>query len=399
MAQRRAHGEGTIHRRPDGRWAAQITVGYDTRAVVGKDGTETTRRVQKRRTVYGKTRKEVVEKLNDLQSEIRRGMDTDPNRITVSAYLARWMRDAVAPTVRPVTAVSYQRTIDAHTGPIAHLRLQELKPMHLQQLYSDRLAAGKSKRTVQYLHSILHRALDRAVKWQLLARNPADAVEAPRPDRREVQAVTTDDVWRVLGAFEGSRLYPLVYTAVMTGCRRGELLALRWSDIDMTRGAISINRTLEELSATQVVFTEPKTARSRRSIPVSADVIAVLQKHQVRLAKEKLEAGELYEDNGLVFPTERGRPYMPQKVTAMFRLILQQAGVKRIRLHDLRHAHATLLLTAGTNLKVVSERLGHSTIQITGDIYSHVLPTLQESATRKLGAMMAKNRPASKGKQ
>lgn len=376
MASKRANGEGSIFKRADGTWAASVSLGR------GPDGK------LKRKTVYGKTQKEVREKLQALQAEIITGGVVDPARVTVAEYLERWLNDVAQHTVRPTTFESYTRYVQLHATPaLGKLQLSKLQPMHLQQLYSERLAAGKSKRTVQYLHAILHRALKHAVRQRMIGSNPADAVDVPRPDRKEMQTLTISQLEQLVKVMEGDPLYALYYLAIATGCRRGELVALRCSDVDWGRPAININRTAEEVKR-KVIRTEPKTAKSRRSVPLPAEAVAVLKAHKAKQAQEKLRMGSEYLDQGLVFAKPTGEPVSPGQVSHHFAVLLNRAKLPRVRLHDRRHTRATLLLGAGVHPKIVSERLGHSTITLTLDTYSHVTPTLQDEVANKLDAML-----------
>lgn len=376
MSGRRASGEGSVFQRKDGKWAAEIDLG------VTADGK------RKRKTLYGKTRKAVVDRLRQLQKTLDEGGPIDQVKLTVGEYLARWLNDAAAHTVRPTTLESYTRYVRVHALPaFGQVQLAKLTPMHLQHLYSEMLTAGKSRRTVQYLHAILHRALEQAVKWELLQRNPSDAVDAPRPARAEIRPLTPDQVAQLVSAMQGDTLYPLYYLAVATGCRRGELVALRWSDVDWQRPAITINRTAEEVGG-RVIWTEPKTARSRRTIPLPGEAAAVLRSHLVQQEEQRRQLGTLAAGQDLVFCRPTGEPLSPGFVTQHFTVILNRAGLPHVRLHDLRHTHATMLLAADVHPKVVAERLGHSTITLTLDTYSHVLPTMQDEVTRKLNAIL-----------
>lgn len=383
---KRANGEGTNVKRGDGLRMGQIRI-IDP-ATGGR----------KRVTVYGRTKQEVANKLAQIRQDNQGGLPADAPKITMREFLELWLEGAAKSAVRPVTLVSYRRTLEAHAYPaIGAVKLGSLVPMHLQTLYDERIAAGKSRRTVQYLHAILHRALRHAVKTQILPRNPADQVDAPRPVRRETKPATTEQVLGILQAFAGHALEPLVNLAVYTGCRRGELLALRWSDVDLECGAVTINRTLEEISATEVKFSEPKTQKSRRQVPIHPDAVAALRRHKSRQAAERIamnaDERASFVDQDLVFCKRTGGPLQPQNVTWSFKYVLDKYGIMGFRLHDLRHAHATLMLQDGRHIKVVSERLGHSTIQITGDIYSHVLPTIQVEAANSFGEML-KPKPA-----
>ena len=235
---------------------------------------------------------------------------------------------------------------------------------------------------------MLHAALHHAVKWRLLAVNAADAVDRPRAERREPVALGPDEVTRVIVAADRTRYATLVILAVMTGMRRGELLGLRWRDVDLRGGTLSVCQTGQWLTRQGVVFRPPKTAKSRRSIALSDDTRRALQAHRQQQLEERLALGPAYSDRDLVFATAAGAPVDPSNLSRAWATIVRAAGLQRIRFHDLRHAHATLLLREGVHPKVVSERLGHASMAITLDTYSHVLPGLQQDAAARLDALL-----------
>jgi integrase len=329
--------------------------------------------------------------------------------VTVGEYLKRWL-EAYAGVgldgsllhgekraVSPRVAERYAGIVRIHLIPhIGQHLLNKLQPLHIQECYAKILEAGRAPRTVLQVHRVLHRALECAVKWQILGRNVADAVEPPRPDRFEARVLDERETGRLLDALRDTRLFVPTLLAITTGLRRGELLALRWQDVDLGAGMLSVRKTLEQ-TRSGVRFKEPKSAKSRRSVVLPPIAVEALRRHRVEQAKEKLLFGPDYQDYDLVFPMPGGTPWEPDKFSDLFRRTVQAKGF-RIRFHDLRHTHATQLLRQGIHPKVVSERLGHSTIATTMDIYSHVLPGIQEEAARKLdsvlrASMEAKNPP------
>jgi integrase len=375
---RRGRGEGAVYQRADGGWCGQVDLG------VKEDGK------RDRRSVYGKTKSIVTKKMRDIMAEVtQNGVAIEPSKMTVGEYLERWLREAAAPTVRPVTVESYGYTIKAQILPdLDKVKLSQLKPLHIQRMYSNRLAAGMSRRTVQYAHAVLNRALKQAVRWQLIARNPAEAVKSPKPARHQAEVMGDDRLRALMAALAGDRMEVLFKVAIATGCRRGELVALRWSDIHWDTGTIHINRTGERVG-NGVVWSEPKTSKSRRGLPVPAETLAMLRRHEVQQAEIRDNLGAHYLDEDLVFAKQTGGPINPGDVSQHFAHILKKHNLPKARLHDLRHAHATLLLEAGHNIKAVSERLGHSSIQITGDIYSHVTRTMQDQMLSTLETLLA----------
>lgn len=240
---------------------------------------------------------------------------------------------------------------------------------------------GLSAQTVLHYHRVLNGALRQALRWQMIARNPADAVQAPRPERKPIRVLSEIETRQLLDATRGTRLYAPVLIAVATGMRRGEVLALRWEDADFEGAKLIVNRTLEQ-TRSGLSFKQPKTAKSRRAVAVGPLVVDALRSHRAAQAQERLQLGASYSDGGLIFPTPDGRPWEPDGFTDAFLAFAGKHGFGGLRLHDLRHTHATQLLRAGTHPKIVSERLGHSNIGITLDTYSHVMPDMQEDAAR-----------------
>lgn len=304
------------------------------------------------------------------------------------------MADGLRPSQCPNDNLySYETIVRRHIVPaLGKLPLQKLQPMHLQSLYSQKLQGGRadgkpgglSPRTVRYIHSVIFEALKHAVKWQIVPRNVAEAVEPPRPARQEMQVLTEDQVRKFLATVQDDRFYAAYLLAITTGMRRGEILGLRWQDVDLKQGVVSINQILVRTSSHGLVFQAPKTDRSRRTIAISPTVVQALRQQKKRQAEEKLIFGPDYTDTGLVFTMPEGHCVEPRNLTRQFELRLKKAGLPRVRFHDLRHTHATLLLQKEVHPKVVAERLGHSNINITLDTYSHVIPGMQREAARKI---------------
>jgi integrase len=237
------------------------------------------------------------------------------------------------------------------------------------------------------VHSILHKALDDAVRMGLVARNVSDGVTLPRVLKREMQVLSLEQVQRLVGVAKDSRLEALLIVALTTGMRRGELLGLKWQDIDLDKGSLQVRRTMGRVAGHGVVTSEPKTASSRRKIALSSFVVEALKQHRIHQLEMRLKAGSKWQDNDLVFCNVYGNFLHPYRLYLMFNKVLADAGVPRVRFHDLRHSAATILLSMGVNVKVVQEILGHSRIAMTLDIYSHVLPGMQEDAADKMGRL------------
>ena len=344
------------------------------------------------------TKREAERELVRLLNDLHNGLLTDPAKMTVADLLNRWLKDCAKQTVSPTTYQRYAGITRDHLKPaFGHIPLAKLRPLQLQKAYTDwqqegakkKGKGGLSARTVLQHHRILHEALDQAVKWQLIPRNPADAVETPKPSRKEMNHLDEEGTIKLLNAAEGDRLYIPVLLAVTTGMRRGEVLGLRWSDTDFDDGIAYVRQSLMQTKDT-IAFKAPKTAGSARAVPLLRMTIAALKRHRRAQAEEKLLFGPDYADNDLVCALPDGAPWPPDALSSSFRYLVKRAGMPGVRFHDLRHSHATQLMKEGVNPKIVSERLGHSSIAITLDLYSHVSRGLQQEAVDKLDASLQK---------
>jgi integrase len=259
----------------------------------------------------------------------------------------------------------------------------------VQGFYQDRLDAGLSASTVHKVHTILHKALARAVAWQMVPRNVTDAVEPPRPAPREMRPQSPAEARKLLDAAQGDRLEALYVLAATTGMRQGELLALKWQDVDLGNATVSVRRTLTR-SGGRYTLGEPKTKKSRRSIRLTPRAANVLEQHLERQLSDIQMLGDNYADQGLVFSTDTGTPFNPSNVRQRsFTPLLRKASIPHIRFHDLRHTCATLLLGKGTHPKLVQELLGHATVAITLDTYSHVMPGMGDQTARAMQEALA----------
>jgi integrase len=374
---KRANGEGTIFQRKDGIWAAEMPMGW----VNGK---------RKTKTVYGKTQAEAARKKAKLQSDVQRGLPIPTGRQTVAQFLTDWLGTVGKRRLRPSTYDGYERVVRLHIIPaIGKIQLTKLTSDDLSRLYTALLDKGLAARYVQLAHAVIHCALETAVKRGHIARNHADYSDPPRPKRPEIRPLTQEQGQTFIAGAQQDRDYALYVLAIMTGMRQGELLGLRWGDIDWDSGELHVRRSVGRTSA-GMQFSEPKTAKSRRTISLSDIEIAALRRHEIAQFEERRAAGSRWEDHDLVFPNTLGKPVERQNLQQRsFKPLLQRAGLPDIRFHDLRHSAATFLLVLGVHPKVVQERLGHTTIGTTMDIYSHVMPQMQRDAAGKLAAMLA----------
>ncbi len=346
---------------------------------------------RKRRTVYGKTRKEVAGKLAKALSDRENGLVFDARRLTVGEYLGHWLEDSVRDTVRQRTWERYEQLVRVHIKPaLGRIKLKALTPAHVRGLYREKLDDGLASRTVQYIHVTLHKALKDAVADGLIPRNVTDAVRAPRAKGKEINALAPDQARAFLEAAGevGDRFEALYVLAITAGLREGELLGLKWEDLDLDAGTLSVRRTLSEARSGRF-FEAPKNGKGR-SIRLTKQAVEALRSHRKRQNEERLRLGTLWEDHGLVFPAQVGTPMNAKNLTVRsFKPLLERAGLPRtVRVHDLRHTCATLLLGKGVHPKIVQELLGHATIAITLDTYSHVLPNMQGEAVSAMEAAL-----------
>lgn len=358
---------------------------------------ETGKRRRKWHSGY-KTKREAEAARTDMLSRIQRGIYVAPSGETLGEFLDKWL-PAKAPTVRPNTTDSYRRIAESYIKPrIGNVRLRDLKPPILNRLYADLLLSGGrggralSPKTVRNVHVVIRKALSDAIRWGLAAVNAADNADPPKLREHGSGAMrtwTAGELARFLTILEEKAhpLHPLYLLAATTGMRRGEVLGLRWQDVELEMRTAAVNQTVISV-AYQVRFSTPKTKSGRRVIALDTTTARVLQQHRVRQAATRLAMGPAWTDHDLVFARNDGEPLHPDFVSQTFDRLVATSGLPRIRLHDLRHTHATLALTAGIHPKVVSERLGHSTVSITLDTYSHVTPALQSGVADAVAAMV-----------
>ncbi len=373
---RRGPNEGSIHPRQDGRWAGSVHIGYH-------DG----KRVRKH--VLGHTRKEVAEKLEVLLKAHREQRPIPDQRQKLGPFLRSWLDDTARPTLRASTYGSYDDILRLHLIPgLGRIPLAKLAPAEVQSFLNAKLESGLSPRRVQYLHAVLRRALGMAERWGLVSRNVAKLVDPPRVPRHEIEPLTPEHARQLIEAAAEDRLRALWVTALATGLRQGELLALRWQDVDLEgRKTLRVRHTLARVDG-KLELLEPKTDRSRRSVSLPEVVDTALRAHRTRQRMERLVAGSRWQDTGHVFATTIGTPIEAARVTRSFALALERAGLPHVRFHDLRHAAATFLLAQGFTLEDVKNLLGHSSIVLTSNTYGHVLAGRQRQVARGMDAVL-----------
>jgi len=376
---------GHIQKRGPNTWRIFLEGGFDEG---GK---------RKRTTVTIRGRKaDATAELARMEHELNTGSFVEPSKMTVREYLEYWLKESASRTVAPKTLQTYTQIVRTDLSPnLGHILLPKLKPLQIQMYYNQAVESGRkngkgglSPQTVLHHHRVLHKALKQAMMWQLLAANPADRVQAPRPRSQEMHALDEDQSLRLLKETEGTRLHVPVMIALFTGMRRGEVLALRWSDLDFDKQTLTVSRSLEQTKAGGLRFKEPKTGKVR-TIALPGLAVAALRKHRTEQARHRLSLGAAYTDNDLIVCAPDGQPAKPDTLTSDFSQFRDRHGFA-VRFHDLRHSHASQLLRQGVPLQVVSQRLGHAKVSITLDVYAHLLPGMQEGAVQSMDAAFEK---------
>jgi integrase len=372
--------KGTIWKRQGKRG-----VSYTARVDLGPDPVSGKRR---QRAETFRTRKEAEAELAKWIADIERGTAVDAARISLGEYLTGWL-DSLREGVGPATRRRYNDLLRRHVIPhVGHVPMAKLAPQHVRQLQSDRLDAGLSSTTVAFLHATLHRALKDAEVDGLIPRNVAKHVRPPRRVRPEYKTWTAQQAAAFLAAAEEDDYAALWRLALLTGMRRGEILGLRWEDVDLDKGALAVRRTLSRGATARYEPHAPKTASGRRSVALQGSAVEALRRHRTAQLEHRLLVGAAYQDQGYVFTTPEGRPLHPNTVALHFSRVSDRAGLPRLRFHDLRHTSATLMLANGEHPKKVQERLGHANISITLDRYSHVTMDMQREAAERLDALL-----------
>jgi len=384
--------------------------------VCGGDLLDRTERRQGCRSGF-RTRKEAEEALNEILGTLQHGTYVQPARINLGEYLrAEWL-PAVKSTIRASTYTSYESHVLTHLIPgLGPIPLQKLSGSAINAFYAKLLVEGRVSRrkppdpgtspkkdapepelkplsptTVRHIHVTLHRALRDAVRWRRIQRNPADSADPPavrQTEANEMKTWTGEQLKTFFETMRADRLFPLWRTVAMTGLRRGEALGLRWRDVDLEGASIAVRQALVT-AGYEVRFSEPKTRRGRRALPLDAETVAILTEWRKAQKAERLKWGPAWTNTGLVFTRENGVAWHPDRITKLFEYAVKRSGLPRIRLHDLRHTHATLALAAGINPKTVSDRLGHASVAFTLDVYSHSIPAVAQDAADRIAALVS----------
>jgi integrase len=360
---KRGNNEGTIVQRGDGRWVAAAT---------RPDG--------KRKWLYGKSRREVQEKLTAALRDVQQGLPLPSGRQTLGQFLDTWLADVVKPSVRPGTYTSYEQKVRVHIAPaLGKLPLDKVTPQAIQAFMNQKRTAGLSPRSVQYFRAILRRALGQALKWGLVARNAATLVEPPKLARKPIVVLTAAQSRTLMESVRGDSLEPLIVLTLATGLRRGEALGLRWSDLDLDDGTLTVRGQYQKLDGAWT-WVEPKTDASIRTLALPPYVAASLRAHRARQLEERLAVGPAWVDYDLVFPSALGAPPAPESVSHMFKKRVKRAGLPPISFHGLRHSAATLMLAQGMSIAEIQKVMGHSQISLTANLYAHAAPEIMGRA-------------------
>jgi integrase len=365
---RRGHNEGTVYYWPErDRWVVQISLGPG-----------------KRKKFYCKTKQEAVRKKNEVLRELEQGMLATGSQQKLKDYLDHWLEDICKPNLRISSCVKYEKIIRLYIVPdLGDVQLQKLTPGQVQALYTKIWKRGLSSKTVNSIHGLLHKALDDAVKAGLVSRNVCDSVSSPHVVKRRVKPLALEQARKLLEIARGHRLEVLLTLAVVTGMRRGELIALRWSDVDLERRILLVCHTADYIAHYGHVETEPKTESGLRQISLPAFMIDILRQHRIEQLELRLKVGSAWEDRDLVFCDLHGGYLNSRYLLKMLDRLLESAELPHMHFHDLRHSAASILLSMGVNPKVIQELLGHSDMSITLGTYSHLFPTMQEEAMGK----------------
>lgn len=366
----RSRGEGSVFRRLDGNrkkpWVAQITIDGKAKPIG-----------------YFKTESEALAARNKAIRDLAQGTWVENSTQTMAEYLDYWLEHVHKPTLKPTTYANYRSALNSQIIPaLGHIRVQKLTVRHIQMFYSD--LQNKKKQSaprVRYLHAVLHSAMEHAVREGLVARNICQGVKLPRLEKKERQVLTMEQAAQLLSATQDSQMRMILTLAVTTGVRRGEVLALKWQDLEGR--TLQVRRNLVCLTGQGVVEMEPKTAHSRREITLPYFVVDALEKHRAQQQENRQKAGDAWEEHDLLFCKAHGAHIHPATLDVHFGQLLESVNLPKMRFHDLRHSAITILLKMGVPAHIVQEIAGHSNVAITLGIYGHVLPGQQEEAMGK----------------
>jgi len=371
MKKRRGNKEGTIYQRTNGNWRAQISI------------------MGKRLSYTAETRKEAQKWVREIRNEMERGLTHEGARITFGEWLDEWLVSKKH-HVAVQTQSYYSQIIRDYIKPVlGRIRLRELNARQIQRFYNVKVSEGVGLRTVQKTHTVIHASLNSARKFGIIPFNPDDATNPPKPKSKAMKFLNREQARKLLEVSKetNDRYYPLYYLAVVTGMREGELLALKWENVDLNKGILNVIFNLKRIPGGGLEIGKPKTESSIRSIKLGINTIEVLRSQKKNLENEK--ENDYWQDEGFIFPSSIGTAVDPSNLIKQFRKLLEKAGLPRIRFHDLRHTAASLMLNNGIDVLVASQRLGHAKPSITLDVYGHLMPSMQNEAANILNGLIS----------
>lgn len=368
---KRANNEGTIHQLPSKNWRCQVILNG------------------KRLSFTAKTKRGCADWLKEKVNKVDAGLSLGASTQTLEEYLKTWL-SSIQNSVRPGTYYQYSMTCRLHILPaLGRLRLCEVHPALIQKLYASKLQAGISPRTVEIIHAVLHRAFEQAVKLDILGRNPVKATTPPKVQAKEMHFYDESQANQLLLAARGNRNEALYHLAIATGLRQSELLGLKWADLDWQKRSLRVQRQLKRGFKKGDYFSQPKTKNGCRTVVLGKTSIALLRDHMQRQNLERIIAGDSWQESDLIFPTPIGTPKNQSNLYREFMIFITEAGLPKIRFHDLRHSAATIMLNHGVPAIIVSKRLGHYKVSMTLDIYGHLIPEMQNDAAELIDELIS----------
>jgi len=371
MARRRANQEGTIFYRESRRkWVAEVTLNG------------------RRITKYANSQRECRDWIHEMRIKIGKGLTFTGTQVTLEKFAKTWLAGKEL-SLRSGTIDQYRQIVEQHILPtIGKMRLQDISPAHLKHLYLAKKEAGEGARTVQMIHAVMYNMLKRAMKEGVLGRNPADAVERPKVEETERRILSEEQARQLVIATMDKRLGTLIYLALITSMREGELLGLKWSDLDWKKGQLHVQRQVQRITGEGLVFVPPKTKAGQRKIKLGQGALERLAAHRSEQELLKAAQRERWEENDLIFPNNLGRPMGCENMISEFKQLLAENGLPKIRFHDLRHTSISFLLDSGTPVNTVQKRAGHSKASVTTDTYGHSLARAEEEAAERIEEMI-----------
>ena len=376
MTAKRGHKEGTIYQRPNGKWRAQISLNGG------------------RLSFTGDTRIEAQEWLRSTRNQADNGLTLKGAKTTYGALLTEWLA-TVKQRHAESTSYSYNQLTRTYIQPaLGRTKLRDLNPTTIQRFYNQKVTDGIGLRTVQKMHTVIHASLNAAMKLGLIGRNPDDATQPPKPVHKEMHFLSQEEVHKFLTTAKATddNNYALYFTAIVTGMRQGELLGLKWQEVDLEKGIVNIKFSLTRSPGGGLKLQKPKTKSSERSIKLGKKSVAVLRRQKSRLLLEKEKSNGLWQDTDHVFPSSVGTALDPTNLNKQFHHLLKKADLHRVRFHDLRHTAASLMLNNGVDVLVASRRLGHAKPSITLDVYGHLMPSIQAEAADVMDNLVAREK-------